>query len=50
MFMPGRLFLSLIKGLRNGWRRLNCWAEQHYYLIEIEALVLNGPPYTWTFT
>ncbi len=45
----GRLFLSLIKGLRNGWSHLNSWAEEHYYLIEIDAVALNGPPDGWTY-
>ncbi len=45
----GRLFLSLIKGLRNGWSHLNRWAEEHYDLIETEAVALNGPPDGWTY-
>ncbi len=38
-----RLFLGLIQGLRNGCRHLNRWAEEHYDLIETEAVALNGP-------
>jgi hypothetical protein len=45
----GRLFFSLLKGLRNGWSHLNRWAEEHYDLIEIDAVVLNGPPDGWTY-
>ena len=44
----GRLFLGLIRGLRNGCRRLNRWVEEHYDLIETEAVALNGPPDGWT--
>ncbi len=45
----GRLFLGLIQGLRNGCRHLNRWAEEHYDLIETEAVALNGPPDGWTY-
>jgi hypothetical protein len=44
-----RLFLSLEQGLRNGCRHLNRWAEEHYDLIETEAVTLNGPPDGWTY-
>jgi hypothetical protein len=44
-----RLFLSLIKRLRNGCSHLNRWAEEHYDLIETEAVALNGPPDGWTY-
>jgi hypothetical protein len=44
-----RLFLSLEQGLRNGCGRLNRWAEEHYDLIETEAVPLNGPPDGWTY-
>ena len=35
------LFLSLIKGLRNGCSHLNRWIEEQHFL-EIEALTFNG--------
>ena len=44
----GRLFLGLIQGLRNGCRHLNRLAEEHYDLIETEAVAVNGPPDNWT--
>ncbi len=45
----GRLFFSLIKGLRNEWSRFNRWVEKQYDLIEMEAVTLNGPPDGWTY-
>ena len=44
-----RLFLSLFQGLRNGCSRLNRWADEHYDLIEAEAVAVNGPPDSWTY-
>jgi hypothetical protein len=44
-----RLLLNLIQGLRNGYSRLNRWAEEHYDLIETEAVAVNGPPDNWTY-
>jgi hypothetical protein len=44
-----RLFLGLEQGLRNGCSRLNRWVEEHYDLIETEAVTLNGPPDGWTY-
>jgi hypothetical protein len=45
-----RLLLNLIQGLRNGCSRLNRWAEEHYDLIETEAVAVNGPPDNWTYS
>ncbi len=44
-----RLFFSLIKELRNEWSHFNCWVEKQSYLIEIEAVTLNGPPAGWIY-
>ena len=44
-----RLFFSLIKGLRNEWSHFNRWVEKQSYLIEIEAVTINGPPDGWTY-
>ena len=45
-----KLFFNLIKGLMKGWSRLNHWAEEHYDLIETEAVAVNGPPDGWTYS
>jgi hypothetical protein len=45
----GKLFFSLIKELGNEWSHLNRWLEKQSYLIEIEAVTLNGPPDGWTY-
>jgi hypothetical protein len=42
-------FFNFIKGLRKGCSHLNRWAEEHYDLIETEAVTLNGPPDGWIY-
>ena len=44
-----KLFFNLVKGLRKGCSRLNSWAEEHYDLVETEAIAVNGPPDDWTY-
>jgi hypothetical protein len=45
-----KLFFNLAKELMKGCRRLNRWAEEHYDLIETEAVAVNGPPDGWTYS
>jgi hypothetical protein len=45
-----KMFLNIIKGIRNGFSHLNRWAEEHHDLIETEAVAVNGPPDGWTYS